>query len=91
MDLVDKYLGESSIKPIGKPQQVIYNYLEALDKNYGHPYNMEIDLNQIAKHPDARGIHYGKLQNAAKALAKKGYIEFDGFNKIIAFLNPKYK
>lgn len=92
MDLIDKYLGEEKkIKPVGKAQEVIYNYLEALDTNYGHPYNMGMDLNQISRHPNARGIHYKKLQNAAKALAKKGYIEFDGFNKIVAFLNPKFK
>lgn len=90
MDLVDKYLCEG-VKPTGKAQKVIYDYLEAMDKNYGHPYNMKIDLNNISRHPNARGIHYASLQKAASALAKKGYIEFDGFNNITAFLNPKFK
>lgn len=90
MDLVEKYLCEAAVKPTGKAQKAIVDYLEALDKNYGHPYNMKINLNDIAA-GYGKGIHYGKLQNAAKALAKKGYIEFDGFNVITAFLNPKYK
>ena len=51
---------------------------------------MKVNLNDIAM-VHGKGIHYGKLQKAAEVLAKKGYIEFDGFNIITAFLNPKFK
>lgn len=86
MDLVEKYLGEASVKPTGKAQKAIVDYIEGIDKNYGHPTNAELDLNNIARGKHGKGIHYAKLQKAAEALAKKGYIKFDGFNKITAFL-----
>ena len=69
----------------GTAQKAITDYIAALDKNYGHPYNMKINLNTIAA-GYGKGIHYKKLQSAAKALAKKGQIEFDGFNIITAYL-----
>jgi hypothetical protein len=60
----------------GKGQEVILNYLKNLDKD------AEIELASIARHPSARGVHFGKLQSAAKALKKKGKIEYDGVSKV---------
>lgn len=69
-----------------KGKEAIMGYIEALDKHYGHPPNVDIDLNDIAKGKHGKGIHYKALQSAAKALSKSGKIKFDGFNKITAFV-----
>ena len=60
-----------------KGQEAIMGYIEVLDKP-----DAEIDLNNIASSKYGKGIKYKDLQNAAKALSKKGKIKFDGFNKI---------
>jgi len=58
-----------------KGQEAIMGYIEKLDNP-----DAEIDLNNIAR--SNKSIKYKDLQNAAKALSKKGKIKFDGFNKI---------
>jgi hypothetical protein len=65
------------INEAGKGQEIILKYLKNLDKK-----DAEIELSQIAAHPMARGVHFGKLQSAAKALAKKKKIKYDGISRV---------
>ena len=41
-----------------------------------------IELSEMATGPLFRGIHFGQIQNAAGALAKKGLVEYDGTSRL---------
>jgi hypothetical protein len=61
--------------PTGKAQKAIMEYLESkgLKQSDG-----SVDLNDMARHPDFRGMHLAAIMSAAEALDQKGLIEFDG-------------
>jgi hypothetical protein len=61
----------------GKAQEIIMSALNGLENK-----SAEISLNDIARKPEAHGVHFKKFQSAAKALAKRGKIEYDGFSKV---------
>jgi len=87
MDKIDNKILEAYnqvlINEAGKAQGIILNYLKNLDNK-----NAEIELSQIASHPSARGVHFGKLQSAAEALNKRGKIQYKGSK--VKFLKENY-
>jgi hypothetical protein len=68
---------EAGGKPTGKAQKAIWNYFENSPDLSGW-----VDLSEMSSNPAFRGIHFGQIQNAAGALAKKGLVEYDGTSKI---------
>lgn len=54
----------------GKAQEALWNHLVAFT---GEDW---MSINDMAQRPAFRGIHYKKIQQAAKVLATQGLIEF---------------
>jgi hypothetical protein len=76
IDKIDNYLTE------GKAQELIKKYVKSFDETYGWEPHKFIDLTDMARRPEFRGIPFKDIQSAAKALAKKKFFNFDGFNKL---------
>ena len=64
------------MKPVGKAQEAIWDHLIA------YPDADWISINDMARKPAFRGIHYKRIQQAAKALANKGLIKFEDLHKV---------
>lgn len=62
--------GYPSPNPSGAAQEALYVVTRGMRGSE--------QLSELARHPELRGIHYGRLESAAKELDRKGYIEFDG-------------
>ncbi len=58
-----------AVEAAGKSQDAILKYLHS-----GHA----VQLTDMARHPDFRGVHLKDIMSAAEALKKKGVIEYDG-------------
>jgi len=65
--------------PMGKVQWAIFN---ALDQGDTPSLSDWIMLSALARRPEFRGVHFKKIQAAAKALASKGIVQYDGASKI---------
>jgi hypothetical protein len=42
------------------------------------PPGTRMELSDVVRHPSFRGMHFGKVESAAKALAKSGVVRWDG-------------
>jgi len=64
LEKIEKYIRE------GQAQDVIMDYLKDVEGM--------VELSDMAASPKFKGIHFGKIQSAAKALADRKKIESDG-------------
>lgn len=67
-------------------QDLLMKYLKKIDDVYGWEKHKYIELSDLAKQPEFRGIHFKKLQSAATALAAKHKIDYDGISRINSLL-----
>jgi len=66
----------------GNAQVLLKKYIDKFDAEYGWEPHKYIELSDVARRPEFRGIHFKDLQSAAKALSKKKFVNFDGFSKL---------
>lgn len=66
--------------PVEKAKQAIPQALKT------YPAGQKVELSTLARQRELLGVHFGKIQSAAKALAKKGVIGYDG-NHLVWSLN----
>ena len=60
----------------GRAQEAIWDHLQAF------PGAGWMSINDMARKPAFRGIHYKRIQQAAKALANQGLIEFRDLHEV---------
>jgi len=72
-----KILTEASPKGIAQVQ--LYNYIKWKS---GGDADKEFQLADVARYPSFAGIHFKRLQKAAKALKNKNLIDYDGVSKV---------
>lgn len=58
--------------PRGKSQKALMEYIK--DFPAGH----RVELSDVVRHPSFRGVHFAKVMSAAEALAKQGFLGWDG-------------
>lgn len=76
LNKIDNYLNEA------RAQELLKKYIQDFDDQYGWEPHKYIELSDVARKPEFRGIHFKDIQLAAKALAKKKFVNFDGFSKL---------
>ena len=62
-------------QPAGRAQKAIM-------KSIGQNAGSKIELSDLARGADFRGIHFGQIMSAASALKKKGLIGYDGKSQV---------
>jgi hypothetical protein len=61
-------------KPVGKAQVALYDIVKAAGESQ--------ELSDIARDKRLHGVHFKQLMSAAKALSKKGLINYDGISNV---------
>ena len=73
-DLVREVLNEAG--PVGKVQTILMKVLAGVHRK------ATVELSDLARDTMFRGIHFVRIQKAAKALQQKGLVNYDGISKI---------
>jgi hypothetical protein len=68
---------DASRKAVGNIQQALMRAISQQGKGQTQ------ELSDIARGAEFRRVHFGRIQNAAKQLAKKGLIKYDGVSKVM--------
>ena len=62
----------TNAQPQGKAQKAIMHILQT------HYPKGSVELTNLARHPELRGVHFGRIMKSAELLMKKGLINHDG-------------
>jgi hypothetical protein len=87
-NILDAY-DKTIILEYGNAQDIIMKYLKSIDDAYGWEKHKYIEISDLARAPEFKGINFKKIQLAATALAAKHKIDYDGISRINGLLKEE--